>query len=208
MEALIGVLILTASIGTLALVTARQWSRSADVDVLDRVENAVASDLGWLKTYAKYWRLASGPYDLTCTQAGFASGCDVRVFSSSTTDYQPDEARCGTATGLAQDFINAAAAARTTIAPNGPFAIPTFLTDGTTAQTIKGVPPIVNNEGLPLPVPNLPPGTSLFRTIRISATASEKNMIYLTYSFEGAAAAPYRFVREAAIQPEAAAWCP
>lgn len=49
LEALIGVVILTASIGALAVVTAQQWSRSTDVDVLDRVENAVARDLGWVQ---------------------------------------------------------------------------------------------------------------------------------------------------------------
>lgn len=123
LEALIGVVILTASIGALAVVTAQQWGRSTDVDVLDRVENAVASDLGWLKTYAKYWRLASGPYDLSCVQAGFPAGCTVRNFSAGTTDYQPDEALCATATGLADAFVTAAGSADSgTITPAPPLA--------------------------------------------------------------------------------------
>lgn len=181
MEALIGVVILTASIGALALVMAQQWRRSTDIDVLDRLENAVASDLGWLKTYAKYWRLASGPYDLTCTQAGFASGCDVRLFSSTNTDYQPDEARCATATGLADDFVTAAGSV--TINPARPFAV----SSGTTTLNVAG----------------LPSGTSLTRTI-----STGRNLVFLSYSFTGANAASYRFVREVALQPEAAAWCP
>ena len=173
--------ILTVSIGALAAVTARQWSRSSEVDVLDRVENAVASDLGWLKTYAKYWRLASGPYDLSCTQAGFASGCNVRVFSNTTTDYEPDPARCATATGLADDFVTAAGSA--SITPARPFAV----TSGLTTLNVAG----------------LPSGASLTRTI-----STGKNLVFLSYSFTGTNADPYNFVREVAVKPEAAAWCP
>ncbi|MFM7086359.1 MAG: hypothetical protein ACKOXO_05130 [Cyanobium sp.] len=173
--------ILTASIGALAVVTARQWSRSSEVDVLDRVENAVASDVGWLKTYAKNWRLASGPYNLSCTQAGFAADCDVRVFSNTTTDYAPDEARCATATGLADDFVTAAAGA--TITPARPYAV----ASGSTTLNVSG----------------LPSGTSLTRTI-----TTGKNLVFLSYAFTGSNAAAYNFVREVAVKPEAAAWCP
>lgn len=197
LEAMIGVAILTVSVGSLIALSTRQWASSKDVDVLDRLENAVARDLGWLKSYAKHWRLANGPYDLSCTQAGFASGCDERVFSSTTTDYQPDEARCATATGLAQDFVNAAAT--TTVTPSRPFAIPSVPSDGSSASQIKGDPLAVND---------LPSGTALYRTIRISTAAAEKNIVYLSYSFEGTGADAYRFVREVAVKPEAAAWCP
>lgn len=201
LEALIGVAILTASIGALAVVTAQQFSRSADVNVLDRLENAVARDVGWLKSYAKTWRLASGPYDLSCTQAGFASGCDVRVFSTTITDYQPDEARCATATGLAQDFINAAASV--SITPARPFTIPTVASNGTSAVLIKG-----DSNGNPLNVAGLPSGTGLYRTIRISTALAERNVVYLSYSFEGPGTEAYRFVRDVVLRPEAAAWCP
>lgn len=181
LEALIGVVILTASIGALAVVTARQWSRSTDVDVLDRVENAVARDLGWLKTYAKYWRMTSGPYNLTCTQAGFASGCDAFVLSSVSTEYLPDASRCATATGLADDFVTAAGSV--TINPARPFSV---TTGGTT-----------------LNVAGLPAGMSLTRTI-----TTGRNLVFLSYSLSGANAADYRFRREVALRPEASAWCP
>lgn len=185
LEALIGVFILTVSIGALALATARQWSNSRDVDVLDRVENAVGSDLGWLKTYASYWRLASGPYSttqLSCTQAGFASGCAERIFSNSITIYQPDETRCATATGLADDFI--AAANGVSITPPRPFSP---IVAGTTT----------------LNVANLPSGTSLRRTL-----TTGKNLVFLSYSFVGGNAAAYGFRREVSVMPEAASWCP
>lgn len=181
LEALIGVVILTASIGALALLSARQWSTSTNVDVLDRVENAVARDLGWLKTYAKYWRLASGPYSPTCAQAGFPSGCGERVFSRTTTDYQPDESRCATATGLADDFV--AAANTVVINPARPFAV----ASGDTTLTVAG----------------LPSGMSLTRTL-----ATGKNLVFVSYSLTGANASSYGFVREVALRPEAASWCP
>lgn len=181
LEVLIGVVILTASIGALAVVTARQWSRSADVDVLARVENAVASDLGWLKTYAKYWRMTSGPYNLTCTQAGFGNSCTAFVPSTFGLDYEPDAARCATATGLADDFVTAAASV--TLNPARPFTV----ASGATTLNVAG----------------LPTGMSLTRTI-----TTGKNLVLLSYSLTGANAASYSFRREAALRPEASAWCP
>jgi len=185
-EALIGVVILTASIGVLAALTARQWSSSADVDVLDRVERAVASDLGWLKTYATYWRMTSGPYSITCTQAGFGSGCTAFVSSRFSLEYAPDEARCATATGLADDFLTAARSNDSaTLTP----ARPTFALFETGNRTFN--------------LNNLPAGMSLTRTI-----TTGKNLVFLSYSLTGANAASYNFRREAALRPEASGWCP
>lgn len=181
LEALIGVLILTASIGTLAAVTARQWSRSTDVDVLDRVENAVATDLGWLKTYAQYWRMSTGPYNLTCTQAGFGANCSPFVVSSISTTYEPDANSCATATGLADDFVTAASSV--TITPARPFPV----ASGTTTLSVAG----------------LPSGTNLTRIL-----TTGKNLVFLSYRFNGANAANYRFRREVALRPEASAYCP
>jgi len=175
------VVILTASIGALAVVTARQWTLSADVDVLDRVENAVASDLGFLKTYAKYWRMTSGPYNLTCTQAGFGAGCSAFVVSNVSTEYAPDESQCATATGLADAFVTAAGSV--TITPARPFSV----ASGSTTLSVAG----------------LPGGMSLTRTL-----TTGKNLVYLSYSLSGANAASYRFRREVAVRPEASAWCP
>jgi hypothetical protein len=193
LEALIGVVILTASIGALAVVTAQQFGRSSDVDVLDRVENAVARDLGWLKTYAKYWRLASGPYDLSCVPAGFPAGCTVRNFSSGTTDYQPDEALCATATGLADAFVTAAGSANSeTIIPARPFSP---VTSGATALSVAG----------------LPAGMTLQRTITTTRpqNTSPNNLVYVSYALlQNGQPSSYNFVREVALRPEAAAWCP
>lgn len=188
LEALIGVVIITASIGALAALSVRQWSRSTDVDVLDRAENAVAQDLGWLKTYAKYWRLTRGPYDLSCTQAGFASGCTDPVFSH-TTDYLPDAAACATATGLAEAFVTAAGSVATT--PARPFAV----ASGSTTLTVAG----------------LPGGMTLQRTISTAKplNSSPDNLVYVSYALlQDGQPSPYQFVREVALRPEAAAWCP
>ena len=199
LEALIGVVILTASIGALAVVTARQWSRSVDVDVLDRVENAVASDLGWLKTYAKYWRMTSGPYPITCVQAGFGSGCTAFVTSKLATEYEPDPADCADPTdltALAKGFLDAASTVALTPArpyPINPLSLTqTLLTSNPNPQAGQGVYDRT-----------LPSGTSLQRTITPGT-----NIVYLSYALTGTNAAPYRFIREAALQLEASAWCP
>ena len=196
LEALIGVVILTASIGALAVVTARQWSRSVDVNVLDRVENAVASDLGWLKTYAKYWRMTSGPYPLTCEQAGFDSGCTAFVSSKFATVYEPDPALCTEATGLAEDFVEAASTV--TLTPARPFAIDP---ENLTQILLTSEPNPDPGEGQY--DSSLPPGATLVRTITPGT-----NIVKITYSLTGGNAAAYGFLREAALQLEASAWCP
>lgn len=199
LEALIGVVILTASIGALAVVTARQWSRSVDVNVLDRVENAVASDLGWLKTYAKYWRMTSGPYPLTCEQAGFASGCSVAapfVTSKLATEYEPDPALCTETTGLAEGFVKAASTV--TLTPARPFSIDS---ENLTQILLTSDPNPDPGEGQY--DSSLPPGATLVRTITPGT-----NIVKITYSLTGGNAAAYGFLREAALQLEASAWCP
>jgi len=180
-EALIGVVILTASIGGLAVLTARQWSSSGEVDVMERVESAVARDLGWLKTYATYWRMTSGPYNLTCTQAGFGNDCTAFIPSRFSHEYEPDAARCSTATGLADDFVSAASSV--TLSPARPFSV------ASGATTLSGI--------------GLPAGMILTRTI-----TTGKNLVFLSYSLSGTNAATYGFRREAALRPEATGWCP
>ena len=213
LEALITVVILTASIGGLALLITNQWSASKDVDVLDKVENAVARDLGWLKTYAKYWRMSAGPYDLcprgfsytatnqfTCKVSSDSprSGASSYTRYNTTLAYEPDrsdlsENRCATTSGLAQAFISSAQAdaTRTLFTPNRPFDL---------TQTN-------------IPVTGLPAGMTLTRTISYTdptaTTKNVNNIVYLTYSLDdGSGSSPYRFRREVALRPEAASWCP
>lgn len=203
LEAMLAGVILTITLGVLALTASRDWSRSQDGDVLARLENAVAADLGWLKTYARYWRMSSGPYNLTCTQAGFGASCSSADFTFSTTTilYDPVASRCATATGLAQDFINTAASVRLTLSPPGPYTIPTVPTDGTSGS---GTP----NPKTDLAVTGLPSGSALYRTLRIGTSSSDKHLIYLSYSYEGTGASSYSFLREVALRPEASGWCP
>lgn len=222
LETLIAVVILTTSIGGLAVLSARQWSRSTDIDVLDRVENAVAADLGWLKSYAKYWRMSSGPYDLCPTGFNYSannntcsvpdtganstnsprSGASVFTRTLTTVNYEPDrtdlnEARCSTTTGLAQAFLNDASAnaTQTLFTPNRPYAL-------STAAPVT----LLSNTQLPF---NL----SLRRTIAFTrANGSVNNTLYITYLLDDGqgspATSPYRFQREVALRPDAADWCP
>lgn len=212
-EILIAVVILTASIGSLAILASNQWRSSKDVDVLDKVENAVARDLGWLKSYAKYWRMNAGPYDLcpsgflytavndyTCKAPSDSprSGASAYTRSNTTLSYEPDrsdlnENRCDSASDLAKAFISSAQAdaAKTLFSPNRPFELST----GT------------------IPISGLPKGMTLTRTISYTdPTASTKNVnniIYLSYSLNtGSSTSSYRFRREVALRPEAASWCP
>lgn len=193
--------ILTASLGALAILASRQWSSGRDVDVLDRLENAVAADLGWLKTYAKYWRMTSGPYSLSCTQAGFPAGCTPFVVSTTITEYDPDPngdtcpAPSATPpvadTALATAFVTAAgSAASATIVPERPYGVAVGSTTLINSATDTGQP-------------RLPAGTALTRTI-----TTGKNLIFLSYSFTGDNAAAYPFLREVSIRPEASTWCP
>lgn len=198
-EALIGVLILTASIGGLAILTSRQMTKTSDTDVLDRVENEVARDLGWLKAYAKYWRMTSGPYNLTCSQVDLGSSCDAFIVSTTSSEYDPDPNAntCPNPTGLpvvsntalANAFVSAAASV--TLNPARPFAIAvgdTTLVSGGNSDSGR---------------PRLPSGTSLVRNISLG-----NKLIYVSYSLTGANAASYQFRREVALHPEAASWCP
>ena len=134
LEAVIGAMILAITIGGLAILYTRQWALNADTDVLGRVENAVSQDLGWQKTYAKYWMMSSGPYNLTATQ----TGASAYVVSTNTIEYEPDSTRCATATGLAGDFVTAASSV--TITPARPFPIAV----GRTQLAVSGLPSTIS----------------------------------------------------------------
>lgn len=201
LEALIAAVIISASLGALALLSTSQWANSKDVDILNRAENAIARDLGWLKSYAKYWRMTSGPYNFTATQTGASS----YTLSRNTIEYQPDrsdvtpaETRCSTSsTSMAQAFISDASsdAAGTAFNPNRPFNLST---SAATTLTPTG----------------LPAGLSLRRTIAFSKTVnstdiSTRNTVYITYTLDdGSGSSAYRLIREVALRPEAADWCP
>lgn len=196
LEALIGAAILTVSISGAAIIASQEWASSADLDVMSRIDNAVASDSAWLKTYAKYWRMVSGPYSITCTQAGFPSACRAFVYSATSSEYEPDPDQnlcpnatsTGAPTALANAFVTAAASV--TINPARPYTVAIGET-------------ILINSATDTGQPRLPSGTHLARDIRLSG-----NLIYISYSFIGANAATYKFRREVAIRPEAASWCP
>jgi hypothetical protein len=216
-EVMIAVLIITASIGALAVLSARQWASTKDLNVLDRVENAVALDLGFIKSHAKYWMMSSGPYNLcpenfsytstnsfTCEATADTplSGAKSFTKSSTTITYDPDpnENTCPNPisspvvadTTLATAFINHAKTS--TIKP-----IWSFPPTGSGPPWADTLIDSATDTGRP----SLPSGTKLERTISVG-----KNIVYVTYRFTGTNADPYGFVRKVAIHPEAAASCP
>lgn len=218
-ELLIAVVIITASIGALALLSARQWSSSKDLNVMDRLENTVALDLGWLKTFGRYWRMSVGPYNLcptgfnyatnanTCTSPNTPlSGATSYTLSTTNIDYEPDPNNntCPNPTSspviaddvLARTFL--AAARDSTITP-----IWQFPPIGSGTITASSVTTVLINSASDTGRPQLPSQTTLERTITFG-----KNLLYITYSFTGSNAAPYGFVRKVAVHPEAAAYCP
>ena len=101
-------------------------------------------------------------------------------------------ATSGTAdTALASAFLTAAASVSLT--PQRPFAL--AVGNSTLVENSGGSSAITDRR--------LPLNTSLVRSITLG-----KNVIYVSYSFTGTNAASYRFLREAAVRPEASAWCP
>lgn len=199
LEGLIGVVLLTVTIRGLAALTSRQWATSSDADVINRVENEVARDLGWLKAYGKYWRMSSGPYSLSCSQVDLGSSCTTFVVSNTSTEYNPDPNvnTCPnpsasppvSTTALASPFVSAAASV--TLNPARPFAVAvgsTTLVSGGSSDSGR---------------PRLPDGISLVRDISLGT-----KLIYVSYRLTGTNAAPFRFRREIALMPEAASWCP
>jgi len=186
-EGLVAVIIIALSIAGLSFLVGRQAGSSSDAAVLARVENIVANDLAWLKSYGKYWRMKSGLYNITCTQAGFSAGCSGPELSS-TISYDPDAGQCSSATLLAENFVSAAGSVA--ITPPRPYPISLGASTLLSSANDAGQPP-------------LPAGTSVIRTI-----TAGKNLIYVSYSFSGDNAAAFRFARQAAVRPEASAWCP
>ena len=186
LESLIAVTLLTSSIATVALLTTREAATRDEVQSLTQIENAVALDLGWLKTYAKYWRMSSGPYSFLDASMTAASSFTQ---SPGTLTYEPpmdddDSSRCLSGTAMASAFLSEAASTGAgTIRPSRPFTVATGKVQ-------------LNSSDLPI-------GVQLFRTI-----TTGNNMVYLSYSLEGTRAARFRYQREVAIRPEAAAWCP
>lgn len=65
LEVLVAVVIASSAIAFLVPALTRQLGVSAEADRLTGVEAVVSRDLDWISDYARYWKLRSGPYNLT-----------------------------------------------------------------------------------------------------------------------------------------------
>lgn len=165
-----------------ALLSPHQQGRKAAL--YDAIEAEMSRDLSWFKAYGKAWRCLNGPY----------SGCanDVSTDAMAALAYQPTTGgtnpdcslKSGSSTqlNLADNFLSEARTAIT--APTRPYAIPTPVTTSTS-----------------LTLPSYAGGTTLTRTIAISATGQR---LILTYT----AAGDVSVTKSASLLIEASAWCP
>lgn len=116
LEVLVAVVIASSAIAFLVPALTRQLGVSAEADRLTGVEAVVSRDLDWISDYARYWKLRSGPYNLT-TAITQASSWTM----APQVDYEPPAARCANGT-LADGFL--ADLATVTTSPARPYAIP------------------------------------------------------------------------------------
>jgi len=116
LEVLVAVVVASSAITFLIPALLRQVGVSAEADRLTKVEAVVSRDLDWISDYARYWKLRSGPYNLT-TAITQASSWTM----APQVEYEPPANRCANGT-LADGFL--ADLATVTTSPARPYAIP------------------------------------------------------------------------------------
>jgi hypothetical protein len=95
----------------------RQVGVSAEADRLTKVEAVVSRDLDYISDYARYWKLSSGPYNLSNT----ITNTSTSYVMAPQVEYAPPADRCANGT-LAAGFLDDLASVTTT--PARPYAIP------------------------------------------------------------------------------------
>jgi len=136
LEVLVAVAIASSAIAFLVPALIRQASISTEATSLTSVEAVVSRDLDWISDYARYWKLRSGPYNLSATITQASS----YTFSPQV-EYEPPADRCANGT-LAEGFLSAASSVTTTparpypIAGSGSVETITVATDLQLARTI------------------------------------------------------------------------
>ena len=146
------------------------------------IEAATSLDLSWIKRYAKFWKMKSGPYPLdsshTKTTAAFQT--------SPVLDYECANSDL-TTTNLSQQFINDAVSVASTandVIPKLPYAFNAA----------------ANSQ---IPVNNISTGYTLSRSV----DTSNSNRVYVIYKVTSTNNLPINFVREASVALESVAWC-
>jgi prepilin-type N-terminal cleavage/methylation domain-containing protein len=118
LEVLVAVAIASSAIAFLVPALIRQASISTEATSLTSVEAVVSRDLDWISDYARYWKLRSGPYNLSAaiTQTQ-GSGYTL----SPQVEYEPHANLCANGT-LAESFLSDASSVTTTPARPYPIA--------------------------------------------------------------------------------------
>ncbi|MFZ0407188.1 MAG: hypothetical protein WAM11_03640 [Cyanobium sp.] len=146
------------------------------------IEAATALDLGWIKRYAKFWKMKSGPYPLTNSH----TKTNTNFFVSPVLDYECANSNL-TTTNLSQQFISDA-----------------VIVAGTTDDVIPKLPYAFSaTANAPIPVANIGPGYTLSRSV----DTSNPNRVYVIYKVTSTSQWPINFVREASVVLESVAWC-
>lgn len=131
LEALVAVLIASSAIALIVPTFLRQLGVSSEAGSLTTVESVVSRDLDWIGDYARFWRLRSGPYNLSTAITGTSSWSTTPEMI-----YEPPADRCVAGT-LANGFLNDLASVTTT--PARPYPIDASSTEAATLATIDGV---------------------------------------------------------------------
>jgi type II secretory pathway pseudopilin PulG len=117
LEVLVAVVISSSAITFLVPALLRQVGVSAEADRLTKVEAVVSRDLDYISDYARYWKLSSGPYNLSNT----ITNTSTSYVMAPQVEYAPPADRCANGT-LAAGFLDDLASVTTT--PARPYAIP------------------------------------------------------------------------------------
>ena len=116
LEVLVAVVIASSAITFLVPALLRQVGVSAEADRLTKVEAVVSRDLDYITDYARYWKLLSGPYNLSTTITKASNW-----IMTPQVEYAPPANSCANGT-LAAGFLADLASVTTT--PARPYAIP------------------------------------------------------------------------------------
>jgi hypothetical protein len=146
------------------------------------IEAATSLDLSWIKRYAKFWKMKSGPYPLSSSH----TKTTVTFQTSPVLDYECANSDL-TTTNLSQQFISDAVSVASTaddVVPKLPYAF------SSTANS-------------QIPVTNISQGYTLSRSV----DTSNPNRVYIIYKVTSTNQKPINFVREASVVLESVAWC-
>ena len=146
------------------------------------IEAATSLDLSWVKRYAKFWKMKSGPYPLDSSHTKSISAFQT----SPVLEYECANSDL-TTTDLSQQFINDAVRVANTVSDVVP-KLPYSFSATANSQ---------------IPISNISPGYTLIRTV----DTTNPNRVYVIYKVDSTNDRPINFVREASVVLESVAWC-